>query len=86
MKYNYKEKVLEVLHNSALPMDIENIRIKADIKNWTTSKAVLLELLNEGKINGQMTTRSWIFWAKKSGPNPENESQIQVSWGCESGK
>jgi len=62
MTWNYKKKVLHVLRNSSMPMDIENVRVKAGIKSWVTSKSVLLELLCEGKISGQKTTKSWIFW------------------------
>ena len=67
MKYQYKEKVLKVLQNSPIPVDIENVRVRAGIKSWVTSKSVLLELLCEGRISGQKTTKSWIFWL----PQPE---------------
>jgi hypothetical protein len=65
MEYNYKEKALKVVRNSPIPMDIENVRVRTGIKSWVTSKAVLLELLCEGKISGQKTTKSWIFWVRK---------------------
>ena len=64
MEYHYKEKILKVLETSPIPMDIENVRVKTGIKSWVTSKSTLLELLCEGKISGQKTTKSWIFWAK----------------------
>jgi hypothetical protein len=72
----FKEKVLQVLEESPIPMDIENVRVKAGIANWTTSKAILLELLTERKINGQMTTRSWIFWKKAPGLKKQNAPEI----------
>lgn len=62
MENNYKEKALKAVRNSPIPIDTENVRVKAGIKSWVTSKAVLLELLCEGKICGQKTTKSWIFW------------------------
>jgi hypothetical protein len=62
MENNYKEKVLKAVRNSQIPIDTENVRVKAGIKSWVTSKSVLLELLCEGKICGQKTTKSWIFW------------------------
>lgn len=65
MESNYKEKILRVLENSSIPMDVQKARIKAGIKSWVTGKTTLLELLCEGKICGQKTTKSWIFWVDK---------------------
>jgi hypothetical protein len=62
MKNNYKEKVFKAVKNSPIPIDTENVRVKAGIKSWVTGKTTLLELLCEGKICGQKTTKSWIFW------------------------
>lgn len=59
---NYREKIVEVLGNSQIPMDTENIRVQAGIKSWSTAKATLLELVLERKILGAKTTKSWIFW------------------------
>jgi len=67
MKRGYDKKALEVLRSSSIPMDIENVRVRAGIKSWVTSKSTLLELLCEGKISGQKTTKSWIFWIDKHG-------------------
>lgn len=67
MKRGYKKKALQVLKKSQIPMDIENVRVRAGMKSWVTSKSVLLELLCEGKISGQKTTKSWIFWADENG-------------------
>jgi hypothetical protein len=66
MAHNYKEKALQALRNSSMPMDIENVRVRAGIKSWVTSKSILLELLWEGKISGQKTTKSWIFWVEEN--------------------
>lgn len=62
MSLNYKQKVLRVLENSEIPMDVQKIRRKAGIKSWVTGKTLLLELLYNGEISGQKTTKSWIFW------------------------
>lgn len=45
-------------------MDVENVRVSTKIGSWVTAKTTLLELLNEGRINGQKTSKSWIFWTK----------------------
>jgi hypothetical protein len=59
---DYKSNILEVLSQAEKPMDIYNIKVKAGIKNWETCKAILLELLIEGKIKGQRSTKGWTFW------------------------
>ena len=59
---NFKKKALQVLRECSIPMDIENVRARVGMKSWLTSKSILLELLCEGKILGQKTTKSWIFW------------------------
>jgi hypothetical protein len=73
----YSEKILEVLENASIPMDVEHIRVSAGIKNWQTALKHLLELVLESKICGQKTTRGWIFWREKKGfsntPRPLRE-------------
>jgi hypothetical protein len=55
-------KVKAVLEESAIPMDVENVRVSAGLKNWESTKAILLEMVLRGEILGQKTTKSWIFW------------------------
>ncbi len=57
-----KEKVREVLKASPIPMDVENVRSRAGLKNWESTKSILLEMVLQGSILGQKTTKSWIFW------------------------
>ncbi len=57
-----REKVREVLRESPIPMDVENVRLRAGLKNWESTKAILLEMVLQGLILGQKTTKSWIFW------------------------
>ena len=65
MRCEYKAKVMQVLKDSKIPMDIENVRTRVGMRSWLASKSVLLELLYEGEIAGEKTTKSWIFWAKR---------------------
>ncbi len=58
----YQARILETLNQSAIPMDVENIRLNAGLKNWESTKALLLELVILGKVLGQKTTKGWIFW------------------------
>jgi hypothetical protein len=57
------QKVRAVIERSAIPMDVENVRVRAGLKNWESTKAILLEMVLRGEISGQKTTKSWIFWA-----------------------
>lgn len=57
-----KERIRDVLKESEIPMDVENVRVKAGLKNWESTKAILLEMVLQGSVLGQKTTKSWIFW------------------------
>jgi hypothetical protein len=57
-----RERIREVLKESEIPMDVENVRLKAGLKNWESTKSILLEMVLQGSILGQKTTKSWIFW------------------------
>jgi len=66
MKMNeYKTKILRVLQNSDRPIDVEKIRTACNIGNWNTALKHCLELLLEGKVKGQKTSKSWIFWKEE---------------------
>ena len=56
-------KIVDVLAGAVMPMDVENIRLKTGLRNWESTKANLLELVLQGTILGEKTTRGWIFWA-----------------------
>jgi hypothetical protein len=43
-------------------MDVENIREQSGLKNWESTKSILLEMVLQGSILGQRTTKGWIFW------------------------
>ena len=57
-----KERIRDALKESEIPMDVENVRVKAGLKNWESTKAILLEMVLQGSVLGQKTTKSWIFW------------------------
>jgi len=69
-KADLREKILKVLSLAHTPMDVENIRVLAGLKNWESTKATLLEMVMDGLVLGQKTTKSWIFWV-----NPPAEKQ-----------
>ena len=61
---SYKDKIGDVLAESTMPMDVENVRQRTGLKNWESTKAILLEMVLLGAIAGQQTTKGWIFWVK----------------------
>jgi hypothetical protein len=65
MENNYAEKIVAFLETVKLPTDIEKIRVESGIGNWNTALKHCLELLLVGKIQGQKTSKSWIFWIQK---------------------
>jgi hypothetical protein len=58
---NCKEKILTFLNKTSEPVDVEKIRTSCEIGNWNTALKHCLELLIEGKIRGQKTSKGWIF-------------------------
>jgi hypothetical protein len=57
-----KQRIINCLKKSKIPMGVENIRIACNIGNWNTALKHCLELLIQGKIKGQKTSKSWVFW------------------------
>jgi len=68
---------MEVLEEAVMPMDVENIRVRAGLKNWESTKAILLEMVLQGTIIGQKTTKSWIFWVSSTAVNGYKRPGIQ---------
>lgn len=79
----YRERILHVLDESSMPMDVENVRLKCGLKNWESTKALLLEMVLQGTIDGQKTTKSWIFWhnahSRTLSPGNKNKSMTYPS-------
>jgi hypothetical protein len=68
------ERIKATLQESAMPMDVENVRLSVGLKNWESTKAILLEMVLRGEILGQKTTKSWIFWANPDAARSNNPS------------
>ncbi|MGC9346191.1 MAG: hypothetical protein ACP5ER_05325 [Candidatus Bathyarchaeales archaeon] len=60
-----KERILNCLKRAKIPQGVENIRTACDIGNWNTALKHCLELLLEGRIKGQKTSKSWVFWIEQ---------------------
>ena len=61
----HDQKIIEFLNNATEPVDIEKIRKACEIGNWNTALTHCLQLLIQGKIKGQKTTKSWVFWTRQ---------------------
>jgi len=59
---SHHQKIVEVLTEAKMPMDVENVRMQLGMKNWESTKSNLLEMVLQGSIEGQKTTKGWIFW------------------------
>jgi hypothetical protein len=57
-----KKRIIKCLAESKIPLCVENIRTACHIGNWNTALKHCLELLLENRIQGQDTSRGWIFW------------------------
>jgi len=62
MRNDYQEKILEYLKKAAEPADVEKIRTACRIGNWNTALKHCLELHSQGTIQGQKTSKGWVFW------------------------
>jgi len=68
MTKNYPEKILTFLTQTTEPVDVEKIRIACGIGNWNTALTHCLDLLVHGKIQGQKTSKGWVFWLLQETP------------------
>ncbi len=68
MTKNYEEKILTFLTQTPEPVDVEKIRTACGIGNWNTALTHCLDLLVQEKIQGQKTSKGWIFWTHRETP------------------
>lgn len=66
-----KNRIINCLKTAKIPQGVENIRVACKIGNWNTALKHCLELLIQEKINGQKTSKSWIFWTN----NPQQKTK-----------
>lgn len=58
----YKQRVLDAVRMSNLFLSVENVRTRAGLTNWESTKALLLELVVEKQIKGLRSSKGWFFW------------------------
>ena len=54
--------VLRVLGEASQPLSIDAVRWRAGIKSWDSARALLFELVIDGRIRGIKTSKGWVFW------------------------
>jgi hypothetical protein len=62
----HEENILKFLNEATQPVDVEKVRTACGIGNWNTAHKHCLDLTLQGKIQGQKTSRGWIFWAHQN--------------------
>jgi len=62
MLKEYQKRITSFLSETAGPVDVEKIRKNCRIANWNTALKHCLELLIQGKIKGEETSKGWVFW------------------------
>ena len=62
-------KVTSILNEAENPVSIDYVRHHLEL-NWSTTRALLLSLALEGKIQSMKTSKSWIFWVDKNNGEP----------------
>jgi hypothetical protein len=70
-----ERRILSFLRTRDRPTDVEKIRRSAGFSHWNAALTHLLQLYIDGKIDGQKTSKSWVFSAKRTQahPNPPQE-------------
>ena len=61
-------QLLNLLEKTPMPVSIEFVARHLTV-GWGTARAMLLELVVDGKVACQKTTKSWIFWMPGSESN-----------------
>jgi DNA helicase TIP49 (TBP-interacting protein) len=65
MSKEIRKKVLKVVREAEIPIDVEKIARRINI-GWGTALRYALELVMSGKIRGLKTSKSWVFWENLS--------------------
>lgn len=61
-----KPKALEILKKADMPICIGDVAHLLDV-SWSTARQIMMELLVEGKVECEKTTKSRIFRIRKGG-------------------
>jgi len=64
-----ESQLLSILKKNNEPVSIDFVRYHLKIQ-WNTARALLFSMVLGGKIKGQKTSKSWIFWVGKEEDAP----------------
>lgn len=59
-----ENQIVELLKETPIPASIDYVAQHFNLA-WGTARAILLNLVIEGRIQSQKTTKSLIFWVKR---------------------
>jgi len=76
-----QNRVIGLVNDSSCPVTVGFVAFNLRV-HYLTAKTLLLTLMAEGKIEGERTTRSWIFRKK----NDVESSHAQVATACPDGQ
>jgi len=66
-----EKQIIELIKKTEIPCSIDFVAQHFNLA-WGTARAILLNLVINGKIQTQKTTKSLIFWIKKGGGRRES--------------
>ena len=61
---DFEEQIIKLLQETPMPCAIEYVAQHFKIA-WGTARAILLNLVIDGRVQTQKTTKSLIFWVEK---------------------
>ena len=70
------ERILSAVREAGMPVSIDYVATNVGL-NWPSTRAVLMQLSLEGRLNAVKTTKSWVFFVK-SRDRKELDSFAQI--------
>lgn len=64
-------RVVEIVRDAGMPVSVDYVGYNAGV-SWTTARAILFELILQGRVLAQKTSKSWIFHTRTSSRDAES--------------
>jgi len=72
-------KVLHLIESTEMPVSVDFVARNLGL-NWSTARALLMQLSLEGKLVAEKTTKSWIFSHKVEDGSVKRKREATVTW------